>query len=58
MIEFIKIVLQIIFLILSNKFKNDKDKKQTDAGLSAEINSAIMSRDISKLNSIIVKLRQ
>jgi len=58
MLEIIGAIIQIIILIFKNKFEKDKEKKVEKEKLSGEINEALKTRDISKLNSVIVRLRK
>ena len=58
MLELIGAIIQIILLIFKNKFEKDNVKKQEKQKLSVEVSNAIKSRDISKLNALVVQLRK
>ena len=58
MLNVIGAILQIIFLIFKNKFEKDAKKKEEKDALSKEANEVIKSGDISKLSSLIVRMRK
>jgi hypothetical protein len=51
-------VVQIIYLLLKNKFEKDAELKKKREDLHEEAKTAIASRDVSALNSLLSKLRQ
>jgi hypothetical protein len=51
-------VIQIIFLIIKNVFERNADKKKKKAELKNEAVEAVKSRDISRINVVIGKLRK
>ena len=51
-------VVQIVYLILKNKFERDEETKKKREALYEESKSAIKSMDTSKLNLLIGKLRK
>lgn len=58
MLTFIQGALQLIFLIVSRKFEQDKEEKQRKEELRDELKKALNSTDISRINLIINKLRR
>ena len=58
MFQIIAGVIQVIYLLLKNKFEKDAEVRKKREELHAEATKAIKSRDISAVNSIINKLRQ
>lgn len=50
-------VVQIIFLILKNKFEKDEVKRKAKEALHAEVGEAIKSHNVSRINVLIGKLR-
>jgi thiamine pyrophosphate-dependent acetolactate synthase large subunit-like protein len=58
MLTFIQGALQLLFLILSRKFEQDKEEKQRKEELRDELKKALSSNDISRINLIINKLRR
>lgn len=58
MIAIISGVIQIIFLILKNKFESDADEKKRKEKIHANWTDAVKSGDISRINSIIDKLHK
>ena len=50
-------VIQIIYLVLKNKFEKDAELKKRKEELHAEITTAVKSRDASQLHAVIDKLR-
>ena len=58
MLGIISGVIQILFLLLKNKFEKDADLKKKKEDLHEEAKTAIGSRDVSAINSLLTKLRQ
>ena len=58
MLKLIGAIIEIILLILSNKFEKDNVKKKEKEGLSKEISDAVKSGDISRINGAIQQLRK
>ena len=58
MIAIINGIIQIIFLLLRNKFEKDAELKKKKETFHAEAKEAIISRDVSRINNLVVKLRQ
>jgi hypothetical protein len=58
MIKLIEAVVQIIYLILKNKFENDPLIKKEKEDLHNEAVKALKDRDVSRINIIINKLRK
>ena len=56
--EIIKGILAILFLVLKNKFEKDAKKKEEKNALSREVDDAVFSGDISRINVILGKLRK
>jgi len=54
----IKAVLQILYLVLKNKFEKDAEKKIEKKELYEEAKTAIVSRDASAITSILDRLRK
>jgi hypothetical protein len=50
-------VIQIIYLLLKNKFEKDAEKKKQMEELHVEAKEAIKSRDASRINSVVGRLR-
>lgn len=50
-------VLQIIYLFMKNKFEKDSEIRKQKDDMYVEIKEAVKSRDVSKLNSCIQRLR-
>ena len=50
-------VLQILYLILKNKFEKDSEEKAKKKVLYEEAKTAIVSRDPSQLTGVLDKLR-
>lgn len=50
-------VLNIFYLLLKNKFEKDADEKKRKEALYAQAKSAISSGDISRINNVLVSLR-
>ncbi|MEK7180216.1 MAG: hypothetical protein AAB706_01965 [Patescibacteria group bacterium] len=50
-------VIQIIFLLLKNKFEKDADLKKKKEELHVEAKKAIISGDVSRINMLVTKLR-
>ena len=57
-ISLIGAVLQVVFLILKNKFEKDEAVRKQKEAMRAETEDAIKSRDLSRINSCIDKLRK
>ena len=51
-------IVQIIFLLLKNKFEKDADEKKRKEDLHDESKTAIVSRDVSRINIVLDKLRK
>lgn len=51
-------VLQIIYLIFKNRFEKDAEEKEKKRLLYEEAKGAIASRDVSRINNVLGKLRQ
>ena len=50
-------IIQIIFLILKNKFESDAALKKKKEALHAEAKEVIASRDVSRINDLLTRLR-
>jgi len=50
-------VIQIVFLLLKNKFEKDIEKKKKKEELHNEVKEAVKSGDTSRIVSLIDKLR-
>lgn len=50
-------VIQILFLVLKNKFERDEAERKRKEALHEEAKDAVKSRDISRINSVIERLR-
>lgn len=50
-------IIQVISLILKNKFEKDKELRETKQKMETEAVEAIRSGDISRINLVAVKLR-
>lgn len=50
-------ILQIVYLLLKNKFEKDVDIKKQKEELHVEVKEAIKSRDVSRINGCIERLR-
>lgn len=57
MIQLIGAVIQIIFLILKNKFEKDAEIRKKKEELHNEAKSAVSSGDLSRINAVIDRLR-
>lgn len=51
-------VIQIIFLILKNKFEKDAEVRKRREDLRVEAKEAIKSRDVSRINGLLGRLRE
>lgn len=49
--------IQIIYLLLKNKFERDEAERKRKEALHAEANQAIKSGDVSRINDIVSRLR-
>lgn len=58
MIEIIKAVLAIIVIIIRNSVENNVEKKEEREGIRNELNEALKTRDVSRINIVIGKLRK
>jgi len=58
MLQAIGAVLQIIFLIIKNKFEKDAELKKKREEMSKGAVDAIKNRDVSAINNILVGLRK
>ena len=58
MIQIIGAVIQIIFLVLKNKFEKDAEVRKQKEAMREEVESAIKSRDLSRINGCIDRLRK
>ena len=58
MFQIIAGVIQIIYLLLKNKFEKDAEVRKKREELHVEAAKAIKSGDISAVNSIITRLRK
>ena len=50
-------VIQIIFLVLKNKFEKDAEEKKRKEALYAEARTAIKERNLSAITSVLDGLR-
>lgn len=50
-------IIQIIFLLLKNKFEQDEKLKKKKEALHAEAKEAIQSMDASRINSLLTRMR-
>ena len=50
-------VIQIIFLLLKNKFEKDAELKKKKEDLRVEVKEVIKSRDVSRINDLVSRLR-
>lgn len=57
MLQVIGAIIQILFLILKNKFEKDAEIKKKKEELHEEAKSAISTGDMSRINALIDKLR-
>lgn len=57
MLSIISGVIQIIFLILKNKFEKDSELRKKKEELHAEAKEAIKSGDVSRINDLINRLK-
>ncbi len=51
-------IVQIIFLILKNKFEKDEEKRKEREQHAKEASEIIKSRDVSRLNNLLTRMRQ
>ncbi len=51
-------IIQIIYLVLKHKFERDEELKKKKAELHAEVKDVIVSRDTSRINDLISRMRQ
>ena len=51
-------IIQIIYILLNNKFERDAAEKKRKEALGAEATKAIISRNASSINSVLTKLRK
>ena len=51
-------IIQIIMLVLKNKFEKDAEVRKKREALSDQAKEAIKSRDASSINIVINKLRE
>ena len=51
-------IIQIIFMLLKNKFEKDAELKKKREELHADAKEAIISHDVRNINAILNKLRQ
>jgi hypothetical protein len=57
MLALISGVLQLIFLILKNKYNQDEDDKKRKEELHVEWADAVKSGDTKRINDMLLKLR-
>jgi len=57
MIQIISAVIQIIFLIMKDKFERDAEKRKIREVLHDEAKTAIKNRDASAINSVLTRMR-
>ena len=50
-------IIQIIYLLIKNKFEKDEELKKKKEGLYVEAKEAIKSRDVSRINGLLGRLR-
>ena len=50
-------IIQIIYLLIKNKFEKDEELKRKRENLHAEAKEAIKSRDVSSINILLGKLK-
>jgi len=50
-------ILQIVYLVLKNKFERDESIKKEKEALRAEVKDAIASGDPRRVNAVILRLR-
>lgn len=50
-------VLQIVFLIIKNNFEKDAEKRKKNEVVYVEAKDALKSRDVSRVNGILDRLR-
>ena len=58
MIGIISGIIQIICLLIKNKFEKDAELKKKKEDLHGEAKDAILSRDVRNINALLNKLRQ
>ena len=58
MFQIIAGVIQIIYLLLKNRFEKDAEVRKKREELHAQAKEAIKSGDISAVNNILVRLRK
>ena len=58
MLQIIVGVIQIIYLLLKNKFEKDAEVRKKREELHVEAKAAIKARDIGAIGSIISRLRK
>ena len=51
-------IIQILFLVLKNKFEKDEELKKKKKELYVEAKESLKSGDVSRINATIVKLRK
>ena len=51
-------VVQILYLLLKNKFEKDAELKKKKEELHVEAKEAIGSRDVSRINTLLTELRK
>ena len=57
MVAIISGVIQIIYLLLKNKFEQDEVEKKRKESLHAEVKEAILSHDAVAIHTVIKQLR-
>lgn len=51
-------IIQILYLLLKNKFEKDEELRKKRAELHAEVKDTIASRDTSRINDLVKRMRQ
>mgnify|MGYP001570854366 CR=1 FL=1 len=51
-------IIQIIFLVLKNRFEKDAELKRKREELRSEVNEAVKSRDAGRINRVVNRLRE
>ena len=50
-------IIQIIAILLKNKIERDEEERRRKEALHEEAKEAIKSRDVSRINNLLCKLR-
>lgn len=50
--------LQVIFLLMKNRFERDEEERKRKEALHGEAKEAIKTNDLSRINALLDKLRK